>query len=78
MKKALLILALAFAVNCGMAQSNDGGLFRRGETANETRGGLPGLPGHGEEGNQPAPIGSGAALLIGFGAAYAMCKKSKK
>ena len=39
----------------------------------------PMLPGHGETGNQSAvPVGSGALLLVGFGAAYALKKRSKK
>jgi hypothetical protein len=38
-------------------------------------GGGPALPGHGSEGNQPAPLGSGIAVLIGLGAAYAVAKK---
>ena len=36
---------------------------------------LPGLPNHGQGENQDAPLGSGALLLIGFGAAYALKKK---
>lgn len=48
----------------------EGGLF------SGTRGGvLPNLPGHGHSDNQDAPIGGGALLLIGFGAAYALTKK---
>ena len=39
--------------------------------------GLPGLPTHGQEENQDAPLGSGALLLIGFGAAYALKKQRK-
>ena len=39
---------------------------------------LPGLPGHGSDTNEPAPLGSGALLLIGFGTAYAAAKRRKK
>ncbi len=39
---------------------------------------LPGLPFHGETDNMDAPLGGGALLLIGFGAAYALKKRSKK
>ena len=39
---------------------------------------IPDLPDHGQDGNQDAPLGSGALLLIGFGAAYALKKKSKE
>ena len=62
-----------------------GGLFGQGQSAEESttpttmynRSGAPGLPGggHGQDGNQPAPLGSGIAVLIGLGAAYAVAKK---
>lgn len=39
---------------------------------------MPGLPIHGENDNMDAPLGGGAFLLIGFGAAYALKKRSKK
>lgn len=39
---------------------------------------LPGLPGHGLDDNQAAPLGSGMLLLLGFGAAYALKKKSEE
>ena len=39
---------------------------------------MPNLPGHGQDNNQNAPLGSGALLLIGFGAAYALKKKNQK
>ena len=61
-----------------------GGLFQRGTNNEESHGlmnrdtKVPGLPGHGESGNQPAPIGGGALLLIGFGAAYALTKNRKE
>ena len=38
---------------------------------------LPGLPYHDETTNQDAPLGGGALLLIGFGAAYALKKRNK-
>lgn len=38
----------------------------------------PGLPIHGETDNMDAPLGGGALLLIGFGAAYALKKRNKK
>ena len=39
---------------------------------------MPGLPTHGQPGNQNAPLGGGALLLIGFGAAYALKKRNQK
>ena len=62
-----------------------GGLFNRGETK-VTDDGSPWLPNHAYQYNwdadtQPeeeAPLGGGALLLIGFGAAYAMSKRNKK
>lgn len=51
----------------------DNGLFghlRSGE--------VPGLPNHEQSDNQDAPLTGGALLLIGFGAAYALKKRSKK
>lgn len=39
---------------------------------------LPGLPIHGETDNMDAPLGGGALLLIGFGAAYALKKRNEK
>jgi len=79
MKKLFLTIAFVFALLTGcFAQSGDV-LFQK-ETviyeSNEKFG--PGLPGHGQSGNQSAPIGAGTVLLIGFGAAYAMYKKNKK
>jgi len=64
-----------------------GGLFGRGETptgvglgytklGNSSLFGLPGA--HGWEDDVNAPLGSGALLLVGFGAAYLMAKKRKE
>ena len=64
-----------------------GGLFGYGDVSDEyiygagSTGGtpmFPNLPTHFNDGNQDAPLGGGALLLIGFGAAYAMSKKNKK
>ena len=38
----------------------------------------PGLPGHGEDTDQPAPLGSGIAVLMGLGAAYMVAKKRRE
>lgn len=68
-----------------------GGLFGRGSVADEVYygagfgqnsllndNGLPGIPnGHDLEGDQPAPVGSGVALLIGLGSVYCLVRKRK-
>ena len=81
MKKLLLTLAVVFALSFGAtAQNYGGGLFQKGETETKDDYSGPIFPGHGQSTNQPAhpaPIGSGALLLIGFGAAYAMSKRKK-
>ena len=78
MKKAFLILSLVLGLCAGSyAQtlfSRNGESLREGEGGNDS--GI-GLPGHGLDGNQNAPLAGGALLLIGFGAAYAMSKKKK-
>ena len=79
MKKLLLTTAIILGLGTAtFAQT----LFNRdGNDPSEMRGnrGLtPGLPNHGESDNQNAPLTGGALLFIGFGAAYAMTKKSKK
>ena len=84
-----VIMTLAIVLGLGMASyANGGGLFGQGQAVAEenstsvmtgTRlGGAPNLPGHGESGNQPAPLGSGIAVLIGLGAAYAYAKKREE
>ena len=39
---------------------------------------FPNLPNHNDDDNVEAPLGGGALLLIGFGAAYALKKKNEK
>ena len=85
MKK--LILTIAIVLGLGMASyAEGGGLFGHGQTTAEessnttmlyNRDGI-GFPGHGEPGNQPAPLGSGIAVLLGLGAAYAFAKKREE
>ena len=41
-------------------------------------GGFPGVPGHGESDDGDAPLGSGIAMLLGLGAAYAVAKKRRE
>ena len=86
MKKTIITLAIIFGLGLGVYAQ--GGLFGYGAVSDEeyygygandrTTDGMPLLPGHGQTQNQPAPIGSGALLLIGFGAAYALKKKREE
>lgn len=61
--------------------ANNGGFFG-GSRGNDSKipGApvTPGLPGHEETGDSDAPLGSGAMLLIGLGAAYAVRKRKNK
>ncbi len=87
MKKAIITLAIILGISFGtFAQERGGGLFGKGPQYNgyenqygESRTeGLVNLPNsHGETNDQGAPLGSGALLLIGFGAAYLVGKKHK-
>ena len=81
MKK--LILTIVIVLGLGTASFAQNSLFNRdGNDQEEMRdnrlGGLPNFPDHGETGDGDAPLTGGALLLIGFGAAYAMNKRSKK
>jgi hypothetical protein len=80
-------LALTFAIVLGMTIGAfaQGGLFGMGSTRggdNENRDGsapMISLPTeHGKTDDQGAPLGSGIAVLVGLGAAYAMTKRNKK
>ena len=81
MKKLALTIAVVLGLSMtSFAGQNDGGLFKRGATAekaNNRDGGLtmPGLPDHGSEDNESAPLGTGIAVLAGLGAAYLIGKK---
>lgn len=79
MKK--LALTIAIVLGLGMASYAQGGLFQRGETPENqgpNRDGTPGLPGHGQSGNQDAPLGSGIAVLAALGGAYLVGKKRRE
>ena len=89
MKKLALTIAIVLGMTFGASaqffgdnepQQKGGGLFGYGQTRDVEQGGpsTPLLPIHGQTENQDAPLGSGALLLIGFGAAYAMSKKNRK
>ena len=87
MKKLALTIAIVLGLSMAtFANPDEGGLFQRGTTpANESLYGnretpslTPGLPGHGSEGNEPAPLGSGIAVLLGLGAAYMVGKNRRE
>ena len=82
MKKLALTLAIVLGLSMTTFAGHDGGLFKRGATAEKAEnreGGLtmPGLPDHGSEDNESAPLGTGIAMLAGLGAAYLIGKKRK-
>jgi hypothetical protein len=89
MKK--LILTSAIILGISLTTFADGGLFNRGNNAKYGQANgyaffnakntaseevaTPMLPPHGSDDNEPAPLGSGIAVLLGLGAAYAVAKK---
>ena len=88
MKKTILTIAIVLGITLGASAQNRG-LFDRGPQREsydyygnyDNRDGLLGfsLPSnHGETNDQEAPLGGGALLLIGFGAAYALKRRKKK
>ena len=91
MKK--LIATTAIILGLTMTTFAQGGLFHRGASApdseraeyslREGKSGdseaTPMLPNHTTDGgNQPAPVGSGIAVLMGLGAAYLVGKKRRE
>lgn len=92
MKKLIITIAIVFAVCAtSFAQTQKGGgLFQYGAVSDEQyygagyfnndRTGLSlMLPDqHGTDQDFNAPLGGGALLLIGFGAAYALKKRNRK
>ena len=89
MKKTIITLAIVLGITLG-ATAQNGGLFSKGPSRGYddeyyddygTRGGgVFSLPNsHGETGDQNgSPLGSGALLLIGFGAAYVGLKRKNQ
>lgn len=82
MKKLALTIVVVLGLSMtSFAGQNEGGLFKRGataENANSREGSgimTPGLPGHGSSENSDAPLGTGIAVLAGLGAAYLIGKK---
>ena len=88
MKKTLTTLAILLGMTfCAMAQ-NGGGIFQRGTMPDEAYYGdydnrngsliLPNLPNqHGSPNDANGPLGSGIAVLVGLGAAYALKKRKE-
>jgi hypothetical protein len=91
MKK--LIITIAIVLGLSMTSFAQGGLFHRGAnadgtpsevslTGDGTRGPgdhTPMLPIHQQDGeNQPAPLGSGIALLTALGAGYLISKRREE
>ena len=87
MKKLALTIAIVLGLSMTtFAAPNGGGLFQRGDTPEKEgvygnrEGGLlsPGLPNHGETGDQNAPLGTGIAVLAALGGAYLVAKKRRE
>ena len=87
MKKIALTLAIVLGLGLTTFANPNGGLFNRGtgvDNNNESSytmnrpNGSPMLPGHGENTNQPAPLGSGIVLLTVLGGAYLASKKNRE
>ena len=90
MKKLALTIAIVLGLGLTtFANPGDGGLFQRGTSDAEYTGSsstssgfrsslFPGLPTHNESTNQPAPLGSGVAIMLGLGAAYLVGKKRRE
>ena len=81
MKKIVLTIAIVLCLGLTtFANPNGGGVFGRGESTQNDGGRentlfAPKLPQHGQNGNQPAPLGSGIVMLAALGTAYALYKK---
>ena len=91
MKKHILTIAIILGLS--MTSFADGGLFQRGNNAqngqnsgfiifdNQTRGEdvVPLLPNHDSQEDESAvPVGSGIVLLTALGAGYVMAKRRKE
>ena len=83
-------MTIAIVLGLTMTTFAQGGLFHRGASAPDgerAEYGLmrvdnagsgeatPMLPNHNADGNQPAPVGSGIAVLVALGGAYLVGKK---
>ena len=87
MKKITMTLVILLGLTLG-AFAQEGGLFGKGPSRGTENGyfrptdssdPLLNLPSkHGENTDEPAPLGSGVLVLAGLGAAYMVAKKNKK
>ena len=79
-------LALTIAIVLGLSMTtfaDGGGLFQRGADPTEMNnregeGALPGIPGHGQTGNQNASLTTGIMVLTALGAGYLVGKKRRE
>ena len=90
MKKQIMTIAIVLGLS--MTSFAQGGLFHRGANADGTPAEVsltgdgtkgpgdntPMLPIHNQNDNEPAPLGSGIALLTARGAGYLMSKKHRE
>lgn len=83
MKKLIITTVIVLGVSLTtFADPNGGGVFGRGESTEQSNREntlfAPKLPQHGQNGNQPAPLGSGIMVLTAIGAAYLVGKRRKE
>ena len=90
MKKLVLTIAIALMMGTTVFAQDGGGALKRSKEYQKNleanrmgnrNGSLPSLPGFGEMDDYDAtngPLGSGIAVLLGLGAAYAIGKKRKE
>ena len=85
-------MTIAIVLGLSMASFAQGGLFHRGANADGTPAEVsltgdgtkgtgndtPMLPIHNQGENQPAPLGSGIALLAALGAGYVVAKRRRE
>ena len=82
MKKLALTIAIVLTMGLSV-YAQEGGLLNRGVSFDKQqdkgmmKGDVvsPGVPGHGSDTDEPAPLGSGVAVMLGLGAAYLVGKK---
>ena len=82
MKKLTVLITFFFSLAVGASAQNGGGLFKKGPEPREygfrTENNVPMMPTqHGATSDQNSPLGSGAAIMLGLGAAYLVAKKRK-